>query len=66
MLSRELSLEEIRHGYGKNTEAEIETFVHGAFCVCYSGQCIMSSMLGGRSGNRGTLRADLPVVVYAV
>ena len=49
VLSRELSLEEIRH-ITKNTEAEIETFVHGALCVCYSGQCIMSSMLGGRSG----------------
>lgn len=52
VLSRELTLEEIRN-ITANTEAEIETFVHGALCVCYSGQCIMSSMLGGRSGNRG-------------
>ncbi|MCI1931195.1 MAG: DUF3656 domain-containing protein [Clostridia bacterium] len=52
VLSRELSLEEIKYIL-KNTEAEIETFIHGALCVSYSGQCIMSSMLGGRSGNRG-------------
>lgn len=52
VLSRELSLEEIKY-IAEGTEAEIETFVHGALCVCYSGQCIMSSMLGGRSGNRG-------------
>ncbi len=52
VLSRELSLEEIKY-IANHTEAEIETFVHGALCVCYSGQCIMSSMLGGRSGNRG-------------
>ena len=39
VLSRELSLEEIRH-ITENTEAEIETFVHGALCVCYSGQCM--------------------------
>lgn len=52
VLSRELTLPEIRH-ITEHTEAEVETFVHGALCVCYSGQCIMSSMLGGRSGNRG-------------
>lgn len=52
VLSRELSLDEIRN-IAEHTEAEIETFVHGALCVSYSGQCIMSSMLGGRSGNRG-------------
>ncbi len=52
VLSRELSLGEIAQ-IAEQTEAEIETFVHGALCVCYSGQCIMSSMLGGRSGNRG-------------
>ena len=52
VLSRELSLaeiSEIAHG----TETEIEVFVHGALCVCYSGQCLMSSFIGGRSGNRG-------------
>lgn len=52
VLSRELSLEEIRE-IRRQTDAELETFVHGALCFCYSGQCLMSSMLGGRSGNRG-------------
>lgn len=50
--SRELSLEEIKE-LCKSTELEVESFVHGALCYCYSGQCLMSSMLGGRSGNRG-------------
>ena len=65
VLSRELSLEEIKH-ITENTEAEIETFVHGALCVCYSGQCIMSSMLGGRSGNRGRCAQTcrLPYTLY--
>ncbi len=52
VLSRELSLGEIRH-IAKNVSAEIEVFVHGAICMSYSGQCLMSSILGGRSGNRG-------------
>jgi putative protease len=50
--ARELSLAEIRT-IKDNTNLEIETFVHGALCYCYSGQCLMSSMIGGRSGNRG-------------
>ncbi len=50
--ARELSLEEISHIY-RTTGAEIESFVHGALCYCYSGQCLLSSMIGGRSGNRG-------------
>ncbi len=50
--SRELSLKEIKN-IRDNTDLEIETFVHGALCYCYSGQCLMSSMIGGRSGNRG-------------
>lgn len=50
--ARELSLEEIRM-IRENTSLEIECFVHGALCYCYSGQCLMSSFLGGRSGNRG-------------
>ncbi len=50
--SRELSLEEIKQ-IKVDTDLEIESFVHGALCYCYSGQCFMSSMLGGRSGNRG-------------
>lgn len=52
VLSRELSLNEIKH-ICSNTDVEIEVFVHGALCVCYSGQCLMSSFIGGRSGNRG-------------
>ena len=52
VLARELSLAEIEH-ICKNCTAEIEVFVHGALCVCYSGQCLMSSFIGGRSGNRG-------------
>ena len=52
VLSRELSLDEIVH-ICKNTHTEIEVFVHGALCISYSGQCLMSSMIGGRSGNRG-------------
>ncbi len=52
VLSRELSLDEIEY-IAKNSKAEIEVFVHGAICMSYSGQCLMSSILGGRSGNRG-------------
>ena len=55
--ARELSLEEIKEIRKTTKEAgypvEIECFVHGALCYCYSGQCLMSSMIGGRSGNRG-------------
>ena len=50
--ARELSLEEIS-AIRKATHLEIESFVHGALCYCYSGRCLLSSMLGGRSGNRG-------------
>ena len=50
--ARELSLEEIAR-IREQTDVEIESFVHGALCYCYSGQCLMSSMIGGRSGNRG-------------
>lgn len=49
---RELDLSEIAD-MKQQTGMEIETFVHGALCYCYSGQCLMSSMIGGRSGNRG-------------
>lgn len=52
VLARELSKNEIEY-ICKNAQAEIEVFVHGAICMCYSGQCLMSSILGGRSGNRG-------------
>lgn len=50
--ARELSLGEIAEIKRQN-EVEIEAFVHGALCICYSGQCLLSSMIGGRSGNRG-------------
>lgn len=50
--ARELSLEEIKT-IRKHISIEIESFVHGALCFCYSGQCLFSSFLGGRSGNRG-------------
>lgn len=52
VLSRELSCEEIEY-ICKNCRVEIETFIHGALCICYSGQCLFSSVVGGRSGNRG-------------
>jgi len=50
--ARELSLDEIRAIRAK-VDIEIETFVHGAMCFAYSGKCLMSSFIGGRSGNRG-------------
>ena len=52
VLSRELSRDAIGH-ICLNSPIEIETFVHGALCMCYSGQCYFSSVIGGRSGNRG-------------
>lgn len=63
--AREVSLEEIRRIYDE-TGMDIETFVHGALCYCYSGQCLMSSLIGGRSGNRGRCAQPcrLPYRVY--
>ncbi len=52
VLERELSLEQIR-AIRKTVDAELECFVHGALCVCYSGQCYLSEYLAGRSANRG-------------
>lgn len=52
VIARETSAEEIR-AIARETGAEIEAFVHGALCYSYSGQCLMSSQIGGRSGNRG-------------
>ena len=52
VLAREVTVEEIKY-ICDNCKADIEVFVHGALCVCYSGQCLMSSMIGNRSGNRG-------------
>lgn len=50
--SREMHIDEIREIH-EHTNLEIESFVHGALCYCYSGQCLYSSLIGGRSGNRG-------------
>jgi len=65
VLSRELSLEEIKN-ITENAAVPVETFIHGALCVSYSGQCIISSMLGGRSGNRGRCAQTcrLPFALY--
>jgi putative protease len=52
VLSREVSLEDIREIKVRNA-VEIEVFIHGALCISYSGQCLLSSLIGGRSGNRG-------------
>ena len=54
-LARELSLEEVAvlADAAAQLGMEVETFAHGALCVCYSGQCLMSSLIGGRSANRG-------------
>ncbi len=52
VLPRELSEKEI-YNISQKTDMELECFVHGALCMCLSGQCLMSSVLGGRSGNRG-------------
>ena len=52
VLSRELSRDQIAY-ICENAPIEIEVFAHGALCMCYSGQCFLSSVIGGRSGNRG-------------
>ncbi len=52
ILARELTLDEIK-AIREKTNIELECFVHGAICVCYSGQCYLSYAIGGRSGNRG-------------
>lgn len=52
VLSRELPIEEIKY-IKENCNVELEVFIHGALCISYSGQCLFSSMVGGRSGNRG-------------
>jgi len=65
VLARELSEEEIA-SIRKHTDMELETFVHGALCISWSGQCLMSSIIGGRSGNRGACAQPcrLPYVLY--
>jgi len=52
VLARELTIEEIKRII-ENTKVEAEIFIHGALCMSYSGQCLISSLIGGRSGNRG-------------
>ena len=65
VLSRELSLNEIEY-ICKHTDVEIEAFAHGALCISYSGRCYMSSLIGGRSGNRGKCAQScrLPYKLY--
>lgn len=53
VLAREMSLQEIKRMHQQVPGMELEVFVHGALCFCYSGQCLFSSLVGGRSGNRG-------------
>ena len=53
VLARETSIDDIKK-IKENTNIELEIFVHGALCISYSGQCLMSSLIGNRSGNRGT------------
>lgn len=64
--AREISLSEVR-AMKEETGIEIECFIHGAMCYCYSGQCLFSSILGGRSGNRGRCAQPcrLPYQIYA-
>lgn len=63
--ARELSLEELRN-IKNTTDIELEIFIHGAMCYAYSGQCLFSSVLGGRSGNRGRCAGPcrLPYQIY--
>ena len=64
--ARELNINEIKQLKNGTETPEVEVFVQGALCYCYSGQCLMSSMLGGRSGNRGRCAQTcrLPYNVY--
>lgn len=66
VLSRELSILEIEY-IRKNTNVELEVFIHGALCISYSGQCLFSSMVGNRSGNRGMCAQPcrLPYELYS-
>ena len=69
ILPRELSLAEIREltDQARLLGIETEVFIHGALCVCYSGQCLLSSLIGGRSGNRGSCAQPcrLPWILHA-
>lgn len=63
--ARELLLDEL-YRIDKEAGIEVEAFIHGALCYCYSGQCLMSSLIGGRSGNRGRCAGTcrLPYDIY--
>lgn len=63
VLAREMSRSEIA-AIASQAQIETEVFVHGALCMCVSGQCYMSSVIGERSGNRGTVRTALPPTVF--
>lgn len=63
VLARECTLTEIKEI--TDLGVDIEVFAHGALCISYSGQCLMSSMIGGRSGQPWALCATLPPAVYA-
>lgn len=58
VLARELSLDEIKY-IKQNTSIELEVFIHGALCISYSGQCLLSYMIGGRSRQSWRMRSDL-------
>ena len=53
VLARETNIDTLKD-IKKNTNIQLEVFIHGALCICYSGQCLMSSLIGARSGNKGT------------
>ena len=65
VLARELSIDEISN-ICKNTNLDVEVFIHGALCISYSGQCLMSSMIGGRSGNRGKCARYLQITIHFI
>ena len=66
VLARETSIEQVEQ-IRKNTNIELEIFAHGALCISYSGQCLMSYLIGGRSGNRGVCAGScrLPYSIYS-
>ncbi|WP_319633365.1 U32 family peptidase [Sinanaerobacter chloroacetimidivorans] len=67
VLAREMNLDEIKSIVDENI-MEVEVFIHGALCICYSGQCQMSMEIGGRSGNRGVCAQPcrLPYDIYGM
>ena len=65
VLSRELSLNEIKY-IKSNTSAQIEIFIHGALCICYSGQCLYSSIIGGRSRKSWQMCSRLSFALFFI